>query len=107
MLRKRRYLGSRGFSLPRQTPIVRYGTDAPSSEPYLPIRHAQAIPDGINAIGTHRITWPQMVPFIRREVVAMLDKANTAALNEPLVLQAESAAYRTSAESGCGARLAA
>jgi hypothetical protein len=42
MLRKRRYLGSRGFSLPRQAPIVRYSTDAPSSEPCLAIRHAQA-----------------------------------------------------------------
>jgi hypothetical protein len=30
-----------GFSLPRQTPIVRSSTDAPSSEPDLPIRRAQ------------------------------------------------------------------
>ena len=38
--------------------------------------HPVAIPEGINAVGMHRITWPQMGPFIRREVGAMLDAAS-------------------------------
>ena len=69
--------------------------------------HRVAIPQGINAVAMHRISWPQMGTFIRREVRAMLDKANTSALSKPLVLQEESAAYRTAAESGWGARMAA
>lgn len=38
--------------------------------------HRVSIPAGINAVGMHRITWPQMGPFIRREVGAMLDTAS-------------------------------
>ena len=34
--------------------------------------HPVSIPEGINAVGMHRITWPQMGPFIRREVGPML-----------------------------------
>lgn len=37
--------------------------------------HPVAIPAGINAIGMHRITWPQMGPFIRRAVGTMLAAA--------------------------------
>ena len=39
--------------------------------------HPVAIPEGINAVGMHRITWPQMGPFIRREVGTMLAAAST------------------------------
>ena len=35
--------------------------------------HPVAIPDGINAIGMHRITWPQMGLFIRESVKAMVE----------------------------------
>jgi methionyl-tRNA formyltransferase len=35
--------------------------------------HRVAIPARINAIGMHRITWPQMGPFIRESVLAMLE----------------------------------
>jgi methionyl-tRNA formyltransferase len=35
--------------------------------------HPVVIPKGINAIGMHRITWPQMGPFIRESVKAMLE----------------------------------
>ena len=33
--------------------------------------HRVPIPEGINAVAMHRISWPQMGPFIRREVGAM------------------------------------
>jgi hypothetical protein len=51
--------------------------------------HPVAIPDGINAIGMHRITWPQMGPFIRREVGRMLDTANPEPVSAPLMLREE------------------
>ena len=35
--------------------------------------HPVAIPEGVNAIGMHRITWPQMGPFIRQSVNGMLE----------------------------------
>jgi methionyl-tRNA formyltransferase len=35
--------------------------------------HRVAIPEGVNAIGMHRITWPQMGPFIRQSVNGMLE----------------------------------
>lgn len=38
--------------------------------------HPVAIPLGINAVEMHRITWPQMGPFIRREVGTMLQAAS-------------------------------
>ena len=62
--------------------------------------HPVAIPEGINAVGMHRITWPQMGPFIRREVGAML--ANTLRTSAPLVLQEEAGPYRvTNRWTGC------
>ncbi len=63
--------------------------------------HPVAIPAGINAVGMHRITWPQMGPFIRREVGALLDAANTIPASAPLGLQEVSLPYRTV---GCGGR---
>ncbi len=49
--------------------------------------HPVAIPEGINAVGMHRLTWPQMGPFIRREVGAMLDAATLFADGASLRLQ--------------------
>lgn len=69
--------------------------------------HPVAIPEGINAVGMHRITWPQMGAFIRREVGGMLNTANKAPFSAPLVLQEDSAAYRTPADLGWGARITA
>ena len=57
--------------------------------------HPVAIPEGVNAVDMHRITWPQMGPFIRREVRAMLDTANSMPATVPLVLQKESVPYCT------------
>jgi len=38
-----------------------------------PSPHRVAIPEGVNAIQMHRITWPQMGDFIRRAVSHVLD----------------------------------
>jgi methionyl-tRNA formyltransferase len=39
--------------------------------------HPVTIPDGVNAIEMHRITWPQMHGFIRQAVSDILDDAGT------------------------------
>jgi methionyl-tRNA formyltransferase len=50
--------------------------------------HLVAIPEGINAVGMHRITWPQMGAFIRREVGAVPDAASTyRSTSDSMVLQ--------------------
>jgi hypothetical protein len=41
--------------------------------------HPVAIPNGVNAIEMHRITWPQMDGFIRRVVDEILDTDATVA----------------------------
>ena len=69
--------------------------------------HPVAIPEGINAIGMHRITWPQMGPFIRREVGAMVDAANTRTATAPLVLQEQAMPYRTASKWAWANRIAA
>jgi methionyl-tRNA formyltransferase len=73
-------------------------TDVIDGGAFVARSHPVAIPDGINAVGMHRITWPQMGPFIRREVGAMIDAANTLPINAPLVLQEEAVPYRTGRE---------
>ena len=69
--------------------------------------HRVAIPEGINAVGMHRITWPQMGPFIRREVAAMLDAANTMPATAPLVVQETAVPYRAAVHCEWAERLAA
>ena len=69
--------------------------------------HRVAIPDGVNAVGMHRITWPQMGPFIRREVAAMLDAANTMPATAPLVVQETAVPYRAAVHCEWAERLAA
>jgi hypothetical protein len=54
-------------------------TDVIDGGEFVARSHPVAIPNGVNAIDMHRITWPQMGPFIRREVGTMLD----AAANKP------------------------
>ena len=60
--------------------------------------HPVAIPEGINAVGMHRITWPQMGPFIRRAVSVMLDAA-APRTTPPLVLQQAAIPYRIAGQS--------
>ena len=55
--------------------------------------HPVAIPDGINVVGMHRITWPQMGPFIRQSVGTMLDTAAIMPASAPLVLQETAVPY--------------
>ena len=69
-------------------------TDVIDGGAFVARSHPVAIPDGINAIGMHRITWPQMGPFIRREVGTMLDAASTYPPGDvPMLLQEEPVAY--------------
>jgi len=69
--------------------------------------HRVAIPEGINAVGMHRITWPQMGPFIRREVGSMLDAASRLPATAPLVLQEDALPYRTASRPTWVERIAA
>ncbi|MGE3311139.1 MAG: formyltransferase family protein [Limisphaerales bacterium] len=55
--------------------------------------HPVPIPAGVNAVEMHRITWPQMGPFIRREVAALLDAGNRCAALEPMLLHDEQASH--------------
>jgi methionyl-tRNA formyltransferase len=55
--------------------------------------HPVAIPAGVNAVQMHRITWPQMGPFIQREVSAMLEKAAWQSTVSPMVLQDTAVPY--------------
>ena len=57
--------------------------------------HPVAIPDGVNAVQMHRITWPQMGPFIRCEVGTMLDAASRSKpVGIPMVLHEQTGDYR-------------
>ena len=70
-------------------------TDVIDGGEFVARSHPVAIPDGINAVRMHRITWPQMGPFIRREVGAMLDAAHTMPASAPLVIHEAAVPYRT------------
>lgn len=69
--------------------------------------HPVAIPEGINAVGMHRITWPQMGPFIRREVGGMIDAVHRVPATGTLVLQEETVPYRIKYLQKCADRIAA
>lgn len=69
-------------------------TDVIDGGEFVARSHRVAIPEGINAVEMHRITWPQMGPFIRREVRAMLKPASPYPVPDlPLLLQEEPLAY--------------
>ncbi len=82
-------------------------TDVIDGGEFVAHSHPVAIPEGINAVGMHRITWPQMGPFIRREVGAMLDAANTMPTTAPLVLQEQTVPYHTASQWKRAERIAA
>jgi hypothetical protein len=48
-------------------------TDVIDGGAFVARSHPVAIPEGVNAIAMHRITWPQMGPFIQRSVNGMLE----------------------------------
>jgi hypothetical protein len=82
-------------------------TDVIDGGEFVARSHRVPITAGINAVGMHRITWPQMGSFIRGEVEGMLDTADTPAFSASLVLQEESGGYRTPADWGWGGRIVA
>ena len=82
-------------------------TDVIDGGEFVARSHPVAIPEGINAVGMHRITWPQMGPFIRREVGAMLNAVTAVPASASLVLQDKPAPYRTGSRWGGAERLAA
>jgi methionyl-tRNA formyltransferase len=82
-------------------------TDVIDGGEFVARSHRVPIPDGINAVGMHRITWPQMGPFIRREVGAMLAAGEVVPAVAPFVLQDAGVPYRVAGHGGCPQRLAA
>jgi hypothetical protein len=69
--------------------------------------HPVPIPPDANAVIVHRLTWPQMGPFIRRAVGAMLAGADAMPASAPLVLQDAVVPYRTGSHGECRRLLAA
>ena len=82
-------------------------TDVIDGGEFVARSHQVPIPDGINAIEMHRITWPQMGPFIRGAVGAMLDGAGRTLAAAPLLLQEQGAPYCVCDRHGWAERLAA
>ncbi|MHC1767233.1 MAG: formyltransferase family protein [Verrucomicrobiia bacterium] len=82
-------------------------TDVIDGGEFVAHSHPVAIPEGINAVGMHRITWRQMGEFIRREVGAMLDAAKTMPAAAPLVLQEVGVPYGTASQWEWTKRIAA
>lgn len=69
--------------------------------------HPVPIPEGVNAVQMHRITWPQMGTFIRGEVGALLNAGQRVAAPEPLQMHEEGVPYRVQNRWEMLARLAA
>ncbi|HOY59275.1 MAG TPA: hypothetical protein PK640_14215, partial [Verrucomicrobiota bacterium] len=82
-------------------------TDVIDGGEFVARSHLVAIPEGINAIGLHRITWPQMGPFIRCAVGSVLEAAEAMPANAPLVLQDAAVPYRNGNHRDHQQRLAA
>jgi methionyl-tRNA formyltransferase len=56
--------------------------------------HKVPLPPGANAVKVHRITWPQMGPFIRRVVGALLDARLEAPADDSQFLHEATVPYR-------------
>ena len=82
-------------------------TDVIDGGEFVARSHPVEIPEGINAVGMHRITWPQMGPFIRREVGARLNAATAMPASASCMVQEEAVPYRTGRRWGGAERLAA
>ncbi len=71
-------------------------TDVIDGGEFVARSHPVAIPEGINAVEMHRVTWPQMGPFIRRQVSAMLNAASPyQSIGDSMVLQEHAPDYCT------------
>lgn len=82
-------------------------TDVIDGGEFVARSHPVPIPAGINAIDMHRITWPQMGAYIRREVGKMLAAANNPSVGELLVLHERPTRYRTASQTEWLDRIAA
>jgi methionyl-tRNA formyltransferase len=82
-------------------------TDVIDGGEFVARSHPVPIPAGINAIGMHRITWPQMGRFIRRAVSGMLAGARNSRVEEALVLHDRPTRYGTAMPAECWDRIAA
>ena len=82
-------------------------TDVIDGGEFVARSHPVGIPEGINAVGMHRITWPQMGPFIRRAVSSMIEAAKAMPATAPVLLQEKALAYRAGSRWEWGERLAA
>lgn len=70
-------------------------TDVIDGGEFVARSHPVAIPLGVNAVEMHRITWPQMGPFICREVGTMISGATGLGANSPLTIHEPTVKYRT------------
>jgi methionyl-tRNA formyltransferase len=82
-------------------------TDVIDGGEFVAHSHRVPIPEGINAIEMHRITWPQMGPFIYREVRSILNIASHESVNSPLLLHEKPIAYRAASQHEWLGRIAA
>ncbi len=82
-------------------------TDVIDGGEFVARSHSVAIPAGVNAVEMHRITGPQMGPFIRREVATILHAVACVPMSVPLLLQEKPAEYRTACRWECAHRIAA
>lgn len=80
-------------------------TDVIDGGEFVARSHPVAIPAGINAVGMHRITWPQMGPFIQQAVGRLL--VNRPATSVPGCVQEPEVPYRISGPWAETSRLAA
>lgn len=69
-------------------------TDVIDGGEFVARSHAVAIPDGVNAVEMHRITWPQMGPFIRQEVAALLDAGRQGVAPKTMPVHEEGLSYQ-------------
>lgn len=82
-------------------------TDVIDGGEFVARSHRVAIPEGVNAVEMHRITWPQMGPFIRQAVGAMIEAAHDLPATAPLLLQEAATPYGMACGRDSAERLAA
>ncbi len=69
-------------------------TDVIDGGEFVARSHRIPIPEGVNAIEMHRITWPQMGPFIRRSVRSLLEFGGSMSTIDSCFLREETVPFR-------------
>ena len=82
-------------------------TDVIDGGEFVARSHPVEIPEGINAVGMHRITWPQMGPFIRRTLGELVEATAYMPTGAPVLVQEAPAPYRTARQPAWLDRVAA